>query len=533
MSERFFDGMLALYTRGLDLVLRHQAVTLAVFAATVAATVALYVVVPKGFFPQQDTGVIVGFSEAGQDVSSTEMARLQHALTDVVARDPDVASWAAAVGGARGTNTGVVFMSLKPRDQRTASADQVIARLRPQLAKVQGATLFLQAAQDLNVGGRLSRTQYQYTLRDADLNELNQWAPRLLARLKKLTELRDVASDQQTSGTMLSLTIDRAQAARFGIQPALIDQTLYDAFGQRQVTQYFTQLNSYHVVLEIPPGMQGDPATLDKVYVKSPSNGQQVPLSAFARFDTRGVTYLSINHQGQFPAVTLSFNLASGTALGQAVTAINRAAAEIGMPAAVVGSFQGTAQAFQSSLAGQPYLILAALVAVYIILGALYESYIHPLTILSTLPSAGVGALLALMAFRFDLSVIALIGIILLIGIVKKNGIMMIDFAIHAERDQHLSPERAIRQACLLRFRPIMMTTMAALLGALPLMLGHGTGSELRQPLGYTMVGGLLLSQMFTLFTTPVVYLYLDRLQAALSRKKQLAPVVPMLEAAE
>ncbi|MBN8941874.1 MAG: multidrug efflux RND transporter permease subunit [Rhizobiales bacterium] len=511
VTERGFDWMLARYADGLDIVLRHRGLTLAVFGATIAATIGLYVMVPKGFFPQQDTGVIVGFAEAGQDVSATEMARLTHALTDVVARDPDIASWAASVGGTRSTNTGIVFISLKPRDERQATADEIITRLRPQLAKVQGAALFLQAAQDLNIGGRLSRTQYQYTLRDADLAELNQWAPRLLAKMQALPQLRGVASDQQASGTMLSLKIDRDQAARFGIQPALIDQTLYDAFGQRQVTQYFTQLNAYHVVLEVDPSLVGDPDTLNKLYVKSPITGQQVPLSTFAKFDTGGVTYLSINHQGQFPAVTLSFNLAPGAALGQAVEAVDKAAAEIGMPASISGSFQGTAQAFQASLASEPYLVLAALIAVYIILGVLYESYIHPLTILSTLPSAGVGALLMLMAFHFDLSVIAMIGVILLIGIVKKNGIMMVDFAIHAEREQGLSPTESIRQACLMRFRPIMMTTMAALLGALPLMLGHGTGSELRQPLGYTMVGGLLLSQLLTLFTTPVVYLYLDR----------------------
>jgi multidrug efflux pump subunit AcrB len=403
-------------------------------------------------------------------------------------------------------------VGLKPRDERKANADEIITRLRPQLAKVPGATLFLQAAQDLNVGGRTARTQYQYTLQDSDLDELNDWAPRLLASLKKLPQLRDVASDQQTSGTMVSLVIDRDQAARFGIQPALIDNTLYDAFGQRQAAQYFTQLNSYHVILEVTPSLQADPNTLNKLYVKSPITGQQVPLSTFAKFDTKQVTYLSINHQGQFPAITLSFNLAPGVALGDAVDTIQKITADIRMPATISGTFQGTAQAFQASLKSTPYLILAALVVVYIILGMIYESYIHPLTILSTLPSAGVGALLMLIVFHFDLSVIALIGIILLIGIVKKNGIMMVDFAIQAEREQHLTPEQSIRQACLLRFRPIMMTTMAALLAALPLMLGRGTGSELRQPLGVTMVGGLLLSQALTLFTTPVIYLYLDRI---------------------
>ncbi len=518
--EKVFDGMLALYARGLDVVMRHQRTTLVVFFVTIASTVVLYVIEPKGFFPQQDTGIIAGLADASQDVSFAEMVRLQHKLTDVISKDPDVAGWATSVGGSRPINNGAINIGLKPRSERTASADQIISRLRPQLAKVQGATLFLQAAQDLNVGGRLARTQYQYTLQDADLNELNEWAPKLLTVLQTLPQLRDVASDQQTSSTTLSMTIDRDQAARFGIQPSVIDATLYDAFGQREVTQYFTQLNSYHVVLEVTPELQSDPKTLDKLYIKSPITGGEIPLSTFAKYDTNHVAYLSINHQGQFPAVTLSFNLAEGVALGEAVDAIDQESAKIGLPSTVAGTFQGTAQAFQSSLKSEPYLILAALVAVYIILGMLYESYIHPLTILSTLPSAGVGALLMLMAFHFDLSVIALIGIILLIGIVKKNGIMMVDFAIQAERHQGLTPEESIRQACLLRFRPIMMTTMAALLGALPLMLEQGTGSELRQPLGYTMVGGLLLSQALTLFTTPVVYLYLDRFSTWLGRSR-------------
>jgi hydrophobe/amphiphile efflux-1 (HAE1) family protein len=522
MIEHMFDKMLELYERGLDTVLRHQGLTGVIFLLTVVVTVILYIEEPKGFFPQQDTGIIVGLSDAAQDVSFTEMMRLQHSLTDIIAHDPDVASWGASVGGSRPLNNAFAFIGLKPRDQRKATADEIITRLRKQLSKVQGATLYLQAAQDLNVGGRLARTQYQYTLQDADLNELNQWAPKLLGELQKLPQLRDVASDQQTNGTMLSVNIDRDQAARFGIQPSIIDQTLYYAFGQSQITQYFTQLNSYHVVLEITPGLQTDPNTLNKIYVKSPITGQQIPLSTFVKFDTSHVTYLSVNHQGQFPAVTVSFNLAPGVALGQAVDAINVAASRINMPASVTGTFQGTAQAFQASLKSEPYLILAALIVVYIILGMLYESYIHPLTIISTLPSAGLGALLMLLIFHFDLSVIALIGIILLIGIVKKNGIMMVDFAIQAESEQHLSPEESIRQACLLRFRPIMMTTMAALLGALPLMLGHGTGSELRQPLGYTMVGGLLVSQTLTLFTTPVIYLYLDRLNVWLGRHTRL-----------
>jgi HAE1 family hydrophobic/amphiphilic exporter-1/multidrug efflux pump len=521
--ESGFTKMLQGYTRGLDWVLSHQRTTLYVFLATVASTAILYVYIPKGFFPQQDTGIIVGVSDASQDVSFDEMVRLQHNLTDVINRDPAVASWAAFIGGSRPMNNGFVVLGLKPRDERSVTADQIITRLRPELAKVPGATVFLQAAQDINVGGRTSRTQYQYTLQDSDLDELNDWAPRLLAQLQKLPQLRDVASDQQTSGTMVSVTIDRDQAARFGLQPSVIDNTLYDAFGQRQVTQYFTQLNSYHVILEVTPALQEDPDSLKKLYIRSPLTGQEVPLSTFAKFNTQQVTYLSINHQGQFPAVTLSFNLAPRVALGDAVNAINKEAASIRLPATITGTFQGTAQAFQASLKSTPYLILAALVVVYIILGMLYESYIHPLTILSTLPSAGVGALLMLMIFHFDLSVIALIGIILLIGIVKKNGIMMVDFAIQAEREQHLTPEASIRQACLLRFRPIMMTTMAALLAALPLMLEHGTGSELRQPLGYTMVGGLLLSQALTLFTTPVIYLYLDRVSVRFANRRAAA----------
>jgi hydrophobe/amphiphile efflux-1 (HAE1) family protein len=519
--ERGFDALLAGYRRGLDVVLRHQLITLVVFLSTLAATGYLFVTIPKGFFPQQDTGLVTGISEAAQDVSFAEMARLQQELASVVAKDPDVASFADSIGsnGGGALNNGRFFINLKPRDQRTASADQVINRLRPQLAKVEGAALFLQAAQDITVGGRASRTQYQYTLQDANLEELVEWAPKMLDKLKTLPQLQDVATDLQTSGETVTLTIDRDQAARFGIQPQLINSTLYDAFGQRQVTQYFTQVNSYHVILEVLPELQGQTVTLDKIYIKSPTTGQQVPLSTFAKYNTRSVSYLSISHQGQFPAVTLSFNLRPGAALGQAVTAIQQAEGQIGKPAALVGTFQGNAQAFQTSLSSEPYLIAAALLVVYIILGVLYESYVHPLTILSTLPSAGVGALLMLMMFGYDLSVIALVGIILLIGIVKKNGIMMVDFAITAERDG-LAPIEAIRQACLLRFRPIMMTTMAAMLGGLPLMLGTGTGSELRRPLGFAMVGGLALSQALTLFTTPVVYLYLDRLNTYLGRHR-------------
>jgi hydrophobic/amphiphilic exporter-1 (mainly G- bacteria), HAE1 family len=519
--ERAFDKMVAWYTRGLDFVLVRKRATLIVFLLTVATTVVLYIAIPKGFFPQQDTGIIVGLTDAPQDISFEEMVRRDHQLLDIVAKDPDVESYGTVLGGNRPIDNGFVILSLKPRSERSANADEIINRLRPQLAKVHGATLFMQAAQDLNIGGRTSRTQYQYTLQDSDIDELNDWSPKILEKLQKLPMLRDVASDQQTTSGMVALTIDRDQAARFGIQPAAIDLALYDAFGQRQAAQFFTQQNSYHVVLEITPSLQGDPSSLHKLYLKSPLTGQMVPLSAMTRYDTQHVTYLSINHQGQFPAVTISFNLAPGAALGEAVDAITRIQTEMHLPARITGTFQGTAQAFQSSLKTQPYLILAALVAVYIILGMLYESYIHPLTILSTLPSAGVGALLILLLCHLELNVMGLIGIILLIGIVKKNGIMMVDFAIQAEREQHLSSHDSIRQACLLRFRPIMMTTMAALLGALPLALGHGTGSELRRPLGYTMVGGLIVSQALTLFTTPVIYLYLDEFSLWMKGKRK------------
>jgi hydrophobe/amphiphile efflux-1 (HAE1) family protein len=524
LAESFFDGLLRAYDHGLKWVLRHQPLTLCVLLATMALTGTLYVAIPKGFFPQQDNGFIFGFSESKQDISFAGMMERQRALMEVIRHDPDVMSFSASVGptgGALTTNTGRVWINLKPRSERKASADQVINRLRPQLAQVEGVTLFMQAAQDINVGGRIGRTQYQYTLQDANLDELNEWAPRMLQKLGSLPELQDVASDQQNNGATATLTIDRDTASRFGIQPQLIDDTLYDAFGQRQVAQYFTQLAAYHVVLEVDPKFQRDPSTLSKIYIKSPTTGQLVPLSTFVHFDTVKTNYLSVSHQGQFPAVTLSFNLRPGVALGQAVEAIKKAELEMDKPIALVGTFQGTAQAFQSSLASQPYLLLAAIISVYIILGMLYESYIHPLTILSTLPSAGVGAILILIAAGYDLSVIALIGILLLIGIVKKNAIMMIDFALQAERGQGLSPEEAIYQACKLRFRPIMMTTMAALLGGLPLMLGHGPGSELRRPLGYAIVGGLLLSQVLTLYTTPVVYLYLDRLHHWVMRRRE------------
>ncbi len=527
--ERFFEGLLAGYRRTLDVALRFQFVTLMVFFATMAFTGYLYVIIPKGFFPTQDTGVMLGITEAGQDVSFAEMARRQIRAAEVVAADPAVAAISSSIGaglGGQTGNNGKLWITLKPFGERDVSVQQVIARLRPQVAKIEGVNVYFQPGQDINVGGRLAKTQFQYTIQDADLNELYNWAPKILQSMRNLPMLRDVATDQQAAGTTATLTIDRDRAARFGIQPQVIDDTLYDAFGQRQIAQYFTQLNSYHLVLEVPPDLQGEVGTLDRLYIRS-ANGTAVPLSTFVTFDTRPVVPLAISHQSQFPSVTLSFNLAPGAALGQAVDAINGAMAHIGTPATLRGTFQGTAQAFQSSLSTQPYLIAAALIAVYIILGVLYESFILPITILSTLPSAGVGALLTLMLFGYDLSVIALIGVILLIGIVKKNGIMMVDFAISAERKHGVNPRAAIREACLLRFRPILMTTMAALLSGLPLVFGSGAGSELRKPLGFAMVGGLILSQLLTLYTTPVVYLYLDRVQRWLTPKR--SAVLPTL----
>ena len=512
-SERAFEGLLRGYERGLDVVLRHRFITLCVFFATLGLSVYLFMVIPKGFFPQQDIGLITGIAEGAQDISPKDMQRHLEELAGVVLKDPDVEHLAMFVGGSGNpTNNGRLFITLKPRDERKANADQIIARLRKPLEKIEGAKLFLQAAQDVRVGGRASRTQYQYTLQGPDVAQLNEWAPKILEKFKSLPQLRDVATDQQTAGTTLTLTIDRDQASRYGFTPQLIDDTLYDAFGQREISQYFTQLSSYYVIMEVLPELQGDPQTLDKIFLRSPTTNGEVPLSAFAKWTTTPIQPLSISHQGQFPAITISFNLAQGTALGQATEAIDRAKAELKMPGTIVTTFQGNAQAFQDSLSTVPLLILAALVVVYLILGILYESYIHPITILSTLPSAGVGALAMLMAFHFEFSLIALIGMILLIGIVKKNGIMMVDFAIVAERDEHLSTVEAIRRAATLRFRPIMMTTMAAMLGGVPLMLGQGTGAEIRQPLGFAMVGGLAVSQALTLFTTPVIYLYLDRL---------------------
>jgi len=523
-SERAFESLLHGYERGLDVVLRHRFVTLCVFFATLALSVILFIAIPKGFFPQQDIGLLTGISEAAQDVSPAQMMRHQLELGEVVRKDPAVDHIAMFMGGnGNPPNTARMFITLKPRDERTASADQIIARLRGPLDKVEGARLFLQAAQDVRIGGRASRTQFQYTLQDADLDQLNEWAPKILAKLKSLPELRDVATDQQSDGTTLTIKVNRDQAAQYGLTEQMVDDTLYDAFGQRQIAQYFTQLSSYYVILEVLPTLQGDPATLDKIFLRSPTTNGEVPMSAFAKWTTDPIQPLSISHQGQFPSITISFNLAQGTALGQATNAIEKAKTEMNPPGTISTTFQGNAQAFQDSLSSVPMLIIAALVVVYLILGVLYESYIHPITILSTLPSAGVGALLTLMIFHFDFSLIALIGIILLIGIVKKNGIMMVDFAIVAERDDGLSPLDAIRRAALLRFRPIMMTTMAAMLGGVPLMLGQGTGSEIRQPLGYAMVGGLLVSQALTLFTTPVVYLYLDRISTWVSGRHRPA----------
>jgi hydrophobic/amphiphilic exporter-1 (mainly G- bacteria), HAE1 family len=520
ITERGFDIMLKGYERMLAVAMRHRFLTLLVYFATLGLTIYLFVVIPKGFFPQQDTGLITGISEAAQDISFADMMKKQEALGEIVAADPAVATVAMAIGAGGSTasvNNGRMYITLKPKEERDVSAFQVIARLRPKLEQVEGAKLFLQAAQDVNVGGRAARTQFQYTLQDANLDELNDWAPKLLEKLKTLPELRDVATDQQMSGTTLTIDINRDRAARFGLTPQQIDDTLYDAFGQRQVAQYFTQQNSYHVIMEILPDLQGDPQNLDKIYIRSPTTGQLVQLATFATWTTVPTKPLSISHQGQFPAVTISFNLVQGAALGTATDAIKQAEREMNLPPSVLTTFQGNAQAFQQSLSTVPMLIGAALVVVYLILGILYESYIHPITILSTLPSAGAGALIALMLFGFDFSLVAMIGVILLIGIVKKNGIMLVDFALVAEREEHLSTEDAIHKAAILRFRPIMMTTMAALLGAVPLMLGTGMGAEIRQPLGYAMVGGLILSQAMTLFTTPIIYIYLDKLSNLLT----------------
>ncbi len=579
-SEKVWDFILAFYDRTLKVVLRFQTVTLLVAVATLILTGVLFWIIPKGFFPIQDTGVIQGVSEAGQTVSFPAMAKLQQQLAQVILKDPDVQNLSSFIGidGTNTTlNTGRILINLKSRDDRSDTATEIIQRLQPQLAsQVPGITLFMQPVQDLTVEDRVSRTQFQYTLEDPNTDELNTFAPKMLAALQKEPSLRDVASDQLSEGLQARLVFDRGTASRLGILPSTIDQTLYDAYGQRQVSTIFTQLNQYHVVLEVKPGFQAGPADLAHLFIRTGmgsaggtgvvsggsaatqvfgassssaaalaptsssaasssiassslvnsqigstaafATGGQVPLDAFTHLELKSVP-ITVNHQGQFPVVTLSFNLAPGASLGDAVEAVNRVKDQIGLPASIQASFQGTAEAFETSLANEPVLILAALVTVYIVLGVLYESYIHPVTILSTLPSAGVGALLALFITRSDFSVIALIGIVLLIGIVKKNAIMMIDFALDAERNEHMSPVDSIYQACLLRFRPIMMTTMAALLGGVPLALGTGTGSELRRPLGITIVGGLIFSQLLTLYTTPVIYLWFDRLAARFARK--------------
>jgi multidrug efflux pump len=520
-SERMFDRSVAFYGRTLQWVLKRQKTTLLVAVGALVLTILLYVIVPKGLFPVQDTGIIQAISQAPQTISFSAMTEKQQALADVVFKDPAVESLSSFIG-IDGTNTtlnsGRMLINLKPLQERKISASDIIRRLEPELEKVEGITLYMQPVQDLTVEDRASRTQFQYTLEDANADELNAWTQKLFDKLRTLPQLTDVATDQQTLGAQAKLVIDRVTASRLGITPQAIDNVLYDAFGQRQIATLFTQLNQYHLVLETLPELQTDPAKLNNIYVQS-SSGEPVPLSAFTHFES-GTAPLVINRQGQFPSVTISFNLAPGAALGQATAAIEQAQKELAMPLSVQASFQGTAASFQGSLKNEVWLILAAIVTVYIVLGVLYESYIHPITILSTLPSAGVGAILALMVCHSELGVVALIGIILLIGIVKKNAIMMIDFALEAERHEHKKPLDAIYQACLLRFRPIMMTTFAALFGGLPLALGNGVGAELRRPLGITIVGGLLLSQVLTLYTTPVIYLFFDRLAAKFSRSR-------------
>src|SRR5882724_8888473 len=524
ISERGFDGLLYAYEAGLKVVLRHRFITLMVMLGTIPLTGYLYVIIPKGFFPQQDTGLIIGQSEAAQDISFQAIKERQQALLDGIMKDPAVATVGSAVGSGGGSytlNDGRVFIQLKPANQREP-IEKVMARLRTNLAKIQGITLYMQAAQDITVGARLNKTQFQYTLNDADPGELSHWAALFLDKFKSVPGITDVATDQLNSGPLLDITIKREVASSYGILPYTIDNTLDDAFGQRIVSTMYTTLQQYHVILEVNPKFQYGPEALNGIYVKS-SSGQQVPLSTLVDSVVK-VAPLVINHTGQFPSVTISFNMAPGTAIGQAVSAINAVEKELHPPLSLQTSFQGNAQAFGASLKSTPILILAALFVIYIILGVLYESVIHPITIISTLPSAGVGALLLLMAAHYDLSVIAIVGIILLIGIVKKNGIMLVDFALQAEQNEGLSTEESIYQACIKRFRPILMTTMAALLGAVPMMVGTGVGSEIRQPLGYAIVGGLAVSQVLTLYTTPVVYIYLDRLQSWLFGERRKAP---------
>jgi multidrug efflux pump len=521
VSGRMFDRIIAFYGRTLHWVLGHQTATLLVAVGTLVLTVVLFFVIPKGFFPVQDTGVILGISEAPQTISFSAMARRQQGLAEVILKDPAVLNLSSFIGidGTNATlNSGRILVNLKPLEERRISAAQVISRLQPELARVEGIRLFLQPVQDLTVDARVSRTQFQYTMEDPDAAELYAWAPKLVEALRRRPELQEVSSDQQDRGLRLALDIDRSTASRFGIQPALIDDTLYNAYGQRIISTIFTQLNQYRVILGLKPEFQQEPGQLGALYLPG-ANGGPVPLSAITRTsETTGP--LLISRQGQFPSVTVSFDLKKGTSLGTAVQAVEETAHQLGLPPSIRGSFQGTAQAFKASLASEPLLILAALITVYIVLGILYESYIHPITILSTLPSAGVGAFLALLVFRSEFSVIALIGIILLIGIVKKNGIMMVDFALEAERQEGKSPREAIYQASLLRFRPIMMTTLAALLGALPLAIGGGVGSELRRPLGLSIVGGLIISQILTLYTTPVIYLWFDRLAGRIRQRR-------------
>jgi HAE1 family hydrophobic/amphiphilic exporter-1 len=529
ISERGFDGLLHVYEAGLKIVLRHRFITLMTMFGTIALTGYLYVIIPKGFFPQQDTGLIIAQSEAAQDISFQAMQERQQALLDALMRDPAVATIGSAVGAGGGVytlNDGRAYISLKPANQRDP-IEKVMARLRTNLANIQGITLYMQAAQDVTIGARLNKTQFQYTMNDSDPGELSHWADLFLNKLKDIPTIAGVTTDQLNAGPMLDITIKRDVASSYGILPSIIDNTLDDAFGQRIVSTMYTALQQYHVILEVNPKFQYGPEALSGIYVKS-ATGQQVPISTLVDSVVK-VAPLVINHQGQFPSVTISFNLAPGAAIGEAVSAIQKVEKELGAPLSLQTSFQGNAQAFGASLSSTPILILASLFVIYLILGILYESVIHPITIISTLPSAGLGALLLLMAVHYDLTVIAIVGIILLIGIVKKNGIMLVDFAQHVEHEQGLTAEESIYQACVLRFRPILMTTMAALLGGVPMMVGTGVGSEIRQPLGYAIVGGLALSQILTLYTTPVIYIYLDKLQSWMFRgRSKQAKSAPM-----
>jgi hydrophobe/amphiphile efflux-1 (HAE1) family protein len=529
-AERFFDWMVGGYDRGLKWVFRHQFLTLLSTLLLIVVTGFLYVYIPKGFFPEQDTGFIFGQAEARQDISFEAMSKIENDFAKMILTDPGVSGvvgFNGATGGNSSENTARLFIQLKPLSERKATAQQIIQRLRPKVAQVPSAKFYMQAGQDVTIGGRLTQTMYQYTLTDTDTAELNHWAPQIQAEMQKRPELQDVATDQQIASPHISVEINRDAAYRLGLSMGLIDQTLYDAFGQRQIGTIYTSSHQYKVILEVQPQYQDDPNALSRIYIATPT-GARVPLSAIAKFTTK-IEPLTVNHQGQFPSVTLSFNVAPGYSLGQAVEAIQAIQDRLRTPITLQGTFQGTAQAFQASLSSTPLLVAAAILVVYIVLGMLYESYIHPITILSALPSAGVGALVMLMAFGYDLSVIAIIGVILLIGIVKKNAIMMIDFALEAERNEGKGPLESIHEACLLRFRPIMMTTFAALFGGLPIALGYGAGSELRRPLGIAIVGGLLVSQVLTLYTTPVIYLYLDRLSQRLSPRRR-APPPPVQE---